>query len=100
VRIAAGSSGGPDNSSLLDTRGHVLLWNGRLEEAERHLLRAYALRSNASGRASSAAGLALVYSKTNRRDEALAWLARAREQDAHQPVVARAIAAVDPLHRS
>jgi hypothetical protein len=37
----------------------------------------------------------MVYAATKRPDEAATWLARAREQR----LLARAVVAVDPLHR-
>ena len=89
----------PDNPSVLDTRGHVLLWLGRYADAERHLRRAYELATAAATRASSAAGLAMLYAATDRPGDAATWLARGRQQHVHLSVMARAIAAVEPLSR-
>ncbi len=87
----------PDNASCLDTLGHVLQWCGRLEEAELHLRRAYELAAPISTtRGSAAAGLALLCSR-DRPEEAAAWLARAQHADPENRLIARAIAAVEPL---
>jgi hypothetical protein len=88
----------PRVPSVLDTRGHVLLWCNRLAEAEPLLLRAYQL-GKGSTRASAAAGMAVLCARLNRVDEAATWLERARAQDAPHRLVARAAALVEPLRR-
>lgn len=89
----------PDSASILDTRGHVLLWNARYAEAEGHLQRAYGLATNPSTRASAAAGMAMLCASRNRPDDARLWLSRGRQENMHQRVTARAVAAVEPLSR-
>jgi hypothetical protein len=89
----------PDNESIIDTRGHVLLWNKQLPQAEQHFRRAFKLARARATRTSSASGLAMICAATNRPDEAAQWLARAREQDSEHVLVARATAAVEPLRR-
>lgn len=88
-----------DSHPIVDTRGHVLLWLGRRAEAEPLLQRAYA-NGTGSTKTSSAAGLAMLYARGGRIDEAHAWLERARQEPTtHQRLVARAIATVEPLAR-
>ena len=89
----------PDHPSFLDTRGHVLLWNGRHAEAEQHLRRAYDRAKHRHTRATAAAGLAMVFAATDRPGEAAAWLERARREGVQSALVARAVAIVEPLRR-
>ena len=92
-------SSSPNQPAFLDTRGHVLMWNGRAAEAEQHLGRAFRLARSRSGRTSAASGMAILCANAGRVDEAVSWLARARAQDIQHPVLARAIALVEPLRR-
>lgn len=89
----------PAHASVLDTRGHVLLWNGRLDEAEPILRRAHQLATTRGARASSAVGLALLYQARNRIDDAVEWLERARKADQDHWLIPRAVAAIEPLRR-
>jgi hypothetical protein len=93
----------PDNAGLMDTLGHVLMWNGNFTEAERCLRGAYknaVAYDRDSTRASAAAGLAMVYAKRDDLDEATRWLATARQCARHEELVARAAALVEPLRRT
>ena len=89
----------PDHPAVLDTRGHVLLWNGRPAEAEPLLRRAYIRGTGRSGKASAASGLAILCANAGRVDDAAIWLARARAQDIAHPLLAKAAALVEPLRR-
>lgn len=86
----------PDNASYRDTLGHMLLWNGKLSEAESQLKRAFDRASAATTRTSAAIGLAMVFARTQRIDDATTWLARARAQAVEHPLLAQAIAIVEP----
>lgn len=55
----------PNNASLLDTRGHVALWHGRLTEEEDVLTRAYNTKHAGATRGSAAAGLRKSRSAAN-----------------------------------
>lgn len=90
----------PKNPALLDTRGHVLLWLGRSTEAQPLLERAYELARHKSTYAHSAAGLAMLCASTDRHDEAVTWLARAREHDPDNRLLPRATAMIEPLRRT
>jgi hypothetical protein len=90
----------PKSASLLDTRGHVLLWNGRHDEAEVHLKRAYELADRDSTYASAAAGLAMLCTAKDRPEEAAMWLQRGRDHDPDNVMMVRAVAAVEPLRRT
>jgi hypothetical protein len=96
---AAALAAAPKQPAFLDTRGHVLLWNGKHDEAAELLARAYKLGTTRSARASSAAGMAMASVARSRIDDAVMWLDRARAEDMHPQLIARATAAVDPLHR-
>lgn len=91
----------PEEPALLDTLGHVLMWNGNLAEAEECLRRAYQSKSaRASTRTSAATGLAMVCGKREKIDEAVSWLAIARTFGQHEELVARAAALIEPLRRT
>jgi tetratricopeptide (TPR) repeat protein len=89
----------PDSPHVLDTRGHILLWNGDHVAAEKCLVRAYGLSKARSNRASSAAGIAMICAAGSRIDEAHTWLERGRREDPAHRIMARAVAAVAPLSR-
>jgi Flp pilus assembly protein TadD len=67
--------------SMLDTRGAVLLWLGRRDEARGLLSRAFALASSKRTRASAACSLAIAEARDRRLGNAEQWLARARKND-------------------
>jgi hypothetical protein len=90
----------PDHPAYLDTRGHVLVWLGRPDEAEPYLRRAYELAPTDSRRAVASAGLAKLYAAKGRPGDAAQWLTRARELGCTPRLLARTIAIVDPLHRA
>lgn len=91
----------PANAHFIGTRGHVFLWAKRYAEAEPMITKAHALFAPdaRSSRVTSAAGMALLCAATDRPDEARSWLDRARAEDIPHDLVARAIAAVEPLSR-
>ncbi len=89
----------PNDPSFLDTRGHVLLWNARYDDAEQHLLRAYELAACPSTRASAAAGLAMVCVAKDQPQGAATWLQRSKEHDPDNAMIPHATAAVEPLRR-
>lgn len=62
----------------ISTRGAVLLWMGKLDEAIGLLERAYVRASVPKSRASDACCLAIAYARRGERDVAAGWLARAR----------------------
>lgn len=90
----------PASPSVRDTRGHVLLWLGRLDEAEPILRSAHETATEAATRASAAAGLAILHARRSRIDDAHHWLELAREEGQHSRVLARAVAEVEPLRRT
>jgi hypothetical protein len=91
----------PDQAARLDTRGHILLWSKRYAEAEPMLVKAYEGRTprDHTGRASSAAGLAMLCAATDRPGEAQTWLERARVEGVSNDLIAHATATVEPLSR-
>jgi hypothetical protein len=89
----------PTIAGFMDTRGHILLWAGRISDAQPMLEAAYEKAERSSTRAYSAAGLAIIAAHQNRPDDARMWLQRAKDGDAPHALLAKAIAVVDPLHR-
>jgi tetratricopeptide (TPR) repeat protein len=79
----------PDDASLLDTRGHVLVWAGRHAEARALLLRAFELASTPEGRAYVACGLSLASASAGDRVDAEQWLTKARELSPALPFLDR-----------
>lgn len=79
----------PDDASLLDTRGHVLVWAGRHAEARAPLLRALELASNPEARAYATCGLALASASTGDRVDAERWLKKARDLSPGLPFLDR-----------
>ena len=79
----------PDDASLLDTRGHVLVWAGRHAEARAPLLRALELASNPEARAYAASGLSLASASAGDRVDAERWLTKARELSPTLPFLER-----------
>jgi hypothetical protein len=78
----------------LGTRGAVLGWLGRRQEAIPLLERAYLLNSRSKDRALNAAGLAVVLAAHGQAGQAAAWVARARSNDASCPLLPEAEAAL------
>lgn len=69
-----------NEASFLDTRGHVLAWAERHDEATDTLTRANTMATTPGTRCSSACGLAMVNAACGRIPEAEGWLTKAREQ--------------------
>jgi len=85
---------------VLDTRGHVLLWAERYDEAADALTRANTLATNEGTRCASACGLAMVHAGCGRLPEAERWLAMARDLEPTHHLIARAEARVDAARAS
>lgn len=91
-RLARGE---PDNMSLVDTYGHMLLWAGRDAVAEPHLMRAEAAALGAACRASSACGLAILDARRGDFASARRWISRARAHDSNNMLLPRVAALVE-----
>lgn len=84
----------PSRAGALDTRGHVLLWAGRYDEAADCLTNASSLATNDGTRCASACGLVMVNAACGRLADAETWLARAKEQAPTYHLIADAEAAL------
>lgn len=82
--------------AVLSTRGAVLLWLGRTDEAVTLLEHAFAATSAPPHRATIACNLAVGWVRLGDAAAAARWLARAEENDARCPLLAEARAALAP----
>jgi len=87
-------------SWAMGTRGAVLGWLGRHDEAVPLLERAYLLNTLGMSRASNAACLAVSLAGLGLVDEAAAWLEKARTNHAACVLLGRAQAAVEAAKRA
>jgi tetratricopeptide (TPR) repeat protein len=88
-----------DVGFALGTRGAVLGWLGRHDEAVEMLQRAYVRNSSDTHRALNACTLACSLAATGRTDEATRWLERARASHPSGPLLGRAEAAIEQALR-
>jgi Flp pilus assembly protein TadD/Zn-dependent protease len=84
---------------VLGTRGAVLVWLGRVDEAVPLLEQAYVMSSEPSSRALHACCLVLAATSRGQMDDARRWLARARENPSASELLPEAEAAVEALAR-
>ena len=88
-----------DAGFALGTRGAVLGWLGRHDEAIEMLQQAYLRNSSDVNRALNACSLACSLAATGRTDEARRWLERARTSHPSSPLLQRAEAAIEQALR-
>ena len=84
-----------DAAFVLGTRGAILGWLNRHDEAIEMLERAYLRNSSDANRALNACSLACSLAATGRTDEARRWFERARASHPSSPLLGRAEAAIE-----
>jgi hypothetical protein len=89
-----------DAGFALGTRGAILGWLGRHDEAIEMLQRAYLRNSSDANRALNACALACSLAATGRTDEATRWFERARASHPSGPLLQRAEAAIEHALRN
>jgi Flp pilus assembly protein TadD len=89
-----------DAGFALGTRGAVLGWLGRHDEAIEMLQQAYVRNSSDAHRALNACSLACSLAATGRTDEAKRWFERARASHPSSPLLRRAEAAIEHALRN